>query len=108
MLNLYRAALGVRRADHDLASGSLDWLPSPARTVMFRRGASFVCAVNLGADAVALPAGRTTVLRSDHDGRFDLPPETAEWFLDQARDGQDPDAGPVIPEPPPTRIRRGT
>jgi alpha-glucosidase len=80
-LELYRAALRLRR---ELLRGeTMEWLTSPARTLVFRRdtpdGASVVCVVNLGATPVPLPAYDEVLLTSaplDSDG---LPPDTAAW-----------------------------
>jgi alpha-glucosidase len=80
-LELYRAALRLRR---ELLRGeTMEWLTSPARTLVFRRdtpdGASVVCVVNLGATPVPLPAYDEVLLTSaplDGDG---LPPDTAAW-----------------------------
>ncbi|MGW7350316.1 glycoside hydrolase family 13 protein [Streptomyces sp. NPDC054784] len=60
-LELYRAALRVRREHPDLGAGdAVEWLAAPEGVLAFRRGA-FVCATNTtGEDAdLALGAGRT-------------------------------------------------
>lgn len=86
MLELYRAALHIRRTHPGLAGEELRWLPGPEGMLVFERGAGLVCAVNLSAAALALPVSRTTLLRSD-GGDEDvldedvLPPDAAAWYV---------------------------
>ncbi|MBB2740466.1 UNVERIFIED_ORG: alpha-glucosidase [Microbispora rosea subsp. rosea] len=47
MLSLYRAALALRREHPELGDGTLTWIDSPAGTLAFRRGDSFVCVLNM-------------------------------------------------------------
>lgn len=80
ILNLYRAALRLRR---DLpADESLTWLDSPgAHVLAFRRGAGFVCVVNLGSESTVLPEHRSVLLTSaplTDDGR--LPSDATAWL----------------------------
>ena len=81
-LELYRAALRLRRVL--LLAGGMEWLESPAGSLAFRRqvadGLAVVCVVNLGAEAVPLPAHDEILLSSGpvHDGR--LPTDTAAWL----------------------------
>jgi alpha-glucosidase len=79
MLSLYRAAFAVRRTDPGLAGDGFAWRESPQGSLVFERG-GLVCAVNLAADPLALPAGRRTILRSDGAAGDALPADTAEWF----------------------------
>ena len=58
MLNLYRAALGLRRSDPDLRTERFAWLPSSPDVLAFRRGDRFVAIANLGSTPVAAPARR--------------------------------------------------
>ncbi|MFJ8686633.1 glycoside hydrolase family 13 protein [Micromonospora wenchangensis] len=80
MLELYRAALALRRAEPALGDGTLTWLPAPPRVLAFAREPGFACLVNLGAEAVALPGYDRVLLASGplHDDR--LPPDTAVWL----------------------------
>ncbi|MEU7960493.1 glycoside hydrolase family 13 protein [Micromonospora humida] len=80
MLELYRAALALRRAEPALGDGTLTWLPAPPPVLAFAREPGFACLVNLGAEAVALPAHDRVLLASGplHDDR--LPPDTAVWL----------------------------
>ena len=89
MLELYRAALALRRSEPALGDGALRWLDSPPEALFFERedaGSRLVCAVNLGAAAVPLPAYDEVLLASvdlepGPDGRTLLPPDTAVWLL---------------------------
>jgi alpha-glucosidase len=80
MLTLYREALRIRRLEADLRDGRFEWSEAPEDTLVFRRGDEFACAVNLSGTPLVLPAGRTTVLRSDGAAGDELPPDTAEWY----------------------------
>jgi alpha-glucosidase len=86
MLELYRAALAIRRSESALGDGSIAWLPSANGVLAFRRGASVCCVVNLSAGAVPLPDHSGLLLASGVlDGQL-LPPDCAVWLrtADQA------------------------
>lgn len=82
-LSLYRRALAVRRWEPALGAGELRWLESPGDVLLFARpardgGREVVCAVNLGADPVDVPAGEILTCSGDLvDDR--LPADTAVW-----------------------------
>ncbi|MCQ4079238.1 glycoside hydrolase family 13 protein [Streptomyces sp. RB6PN25] len=80
MLNLYRAALRLRRSEPALGDGQLAWLPSGSQALAFARSPRFACVVNLGTSPVCLPAHDRVLLSSGKlfDGR--LPPDTAVWL----------------------------
>ena len=72
MLELYRAALRLRRNHPALGEGDLSWQEAPEGVLLFSRTPGFVCAVNLSGDAVPAarphrrtprPAARSTVTR---------------------------------------------
>jgi len=82
-LELYRAALRVRRAHPALGDGSLRWLDAPEGTLALARDPGFRCVVNLSGGPVPLPDGGTVTLASGPlaaDGQ--LPPDTAVWLTD--------------------------
>jgi len=87
MLNLYRAAIALRRTLDALGDGPLEWLPDVADGVLaFLRGRDFVCAVNYSAaEAWPLPEGAAVLLASGSLPDWRLPPDTAVWL---ARDGR--------------------
>ncbi|MEU8779977.1 DUF3459 domain-containing protein, partial [Streptomyces sp. NPDC048606] len=63
-LELYRAALRIRRQDPDLGAGdAVTWLDAPAGTLAFRRG-GFVCTVNTTGEAVRITAPGAVLLAS--------------------------------------------
>ena len=72
-LELYRAALRVRRESPALGEGPLAWLDAPAGVLAFRRdaadGTALVCVLNLEQTTVALPAawGTAVALSSSDD-----------------------------------------
>jgi alpha-glucosidase len=81
MLELYRSALRIRRAEPALGDGSLEWLDAPDGALAFERERGFVCVVNVSADPTSPPAGAEVLLSSGpltNDGR--VPQDTAAWF----------------------------
>ena len=81
MLELYRAALTLRRAHPGLAGEELGWLDSPAGTLLFGRADRFRCAVNLSGAPLALPGSRTTLLATQAVVDDCLAPDAAIWFV---------------------------
>jgi alpha-glucosidase len=83
MLELYRAALRIRRREQALGHGAMHWLDAPDGVLSFARGtgaAGVTCVVNLSGAAVALPPSEAVLLTSGPlDGGL-LPPETAAWL----------------------------
>ncbi|MFI7697760.1 glycoside hydrolase family 13 protein [Nonomuraea sp. NPDC049480] len=77
MLNLYRAALRLRR--ECLGDGALTWLPMGEQVLAFRRDSGLTCVANLGADPVRLPAGEV-VLASGRLVDGALPADTTAWL----------------------------
>jgi alpha-glucosidase len=86
-LELYRAALAVRRGTPAFGEGPMSWIDSPAGTLAFERqppegaGSRVVCLVNLSDRPVPLPAYDVVLLASgplDHPGT--LPPDTTVWL----------------------------
>jgi alpha-glucosidase len=80
MLELYRAALHVRRTQPGLGDGDLRWLSAPADVLSFARGDGFACVVNFSGGDVALPPHDTVIISSAPviDGR--LAPDSAAWL----------------------------
>ncbi|MCM2579025.1 glycoside hydrolase family 13 protein [Streptomyces meridianus] len=82
MLELYRSALRIRRAQSALGDGELTWESEPDAAVQsFTRGApDFRCVVNFGSEPAELPAHREVLLSSVplEDGR--LPGDAAVWL----------------------------
>ena len=83
-LNLYRAALRLRRDHPALGRGTLRWPdsgdPGSPGLLCLGREPGFILAVNFGPAPVPLPAHREILLASEPvtDGR--LPPDTAAWL----------------------------
>jgi alpha-glucosidase len=81
MLELYRAALGIRRAEPALGDGPMTWLESPDGVLAFDRGTSVRCVTNLSAQPVPLPAHAVVILTSGPltaDGL--LAADTSAWL----------------------------
>ena len=82
MLELYRRALRLRRAETALADSSLTWLPAPPGVLSYRRGGALTVVVNLSADPVQLPPHRELLIASGELRDGLLPPDTAAWLRD--------------------------
>jgi alpha-glucosidase len=80
MLELYRAALRLRREHAGFAGGTLRWLPAPPGILYFDRGPALRCAVNLSSAPFRLPTGAQALLASAPLAGDLLPSDTAVWF----------------------------
>jgi alpha-glucosidase len=80
MLELYRAALAVRRSHPALGDGSMSWADAPAGVLSFSREPGFLCVVNLSAEPVASPEGTVLLASGPLAGDGRLPPDTAVWM----------------------------
>jgi alpha-glucosidase len=78
-LNLYRAAIGIRRANPALGTGDLTWMNAPEGVLAFTR-AGFLCIVNLSERPYAASAGAHLLLSSDGTTGNDVLPDSAAWF----------------------------
>jgi alpha-glucosidase len=80
MLELYRAALRLRRDSLKSGADALTWLEAPGGVLAFRRPGGFACVVNLSGQPVPLP-GHEEVLLTSGDLEYGLlPPDTAAWL----------------------------
>ena len=80
MLNLYRAALLIRRDEADLGDGPLVWWSSPPETLAFARGPRFLSLTNLSGAALPLPPHAAVVLASADVSDHHLPPDATVWL----------------------------
>ncbi|HET9382910.1 MAG TPA: glycoside hydrolase family 13 protein [Streptomyces sp.] len=80
MLELYRAALRVRRAHPALGDGGLTWLDCPDGVLAFGREPGFVCVVNLSSEAQPLPGHSSVLLSSGPVEDGVLAPDRAAWL----------------------------
>ncbi|MBV9593004.1 MAG: glycoside hydrolase family 13 protein [Actinobacteria bacterium] len=80
-LNFYRHLLGIRRQTPQLHTDSFEWIDSPAGSLSFRRGNSFVVVLNTGPAPVSLPMGDVVASSGPVDGDL-LPTDTAVWLRD--------------------------
>ncbi len=81
MLELYRAALALRRATPELGDGDLFWLDLPEGVLGFTRDAAVACVVNVSAAHAELPAGYDVLLASDDLVDGGLPAATSAWLV---------------------------
>lgn len=78
-LELYRSLLALR-AEHELGSGELAWLPSDDHAVLVFRNGGVTVVANTGTAPTALPAGR--VLASSGPVAADrIPGDTTVWLV---------------------------
>jgi alpha-glucosidase len=82
-LELYRAALAIRRREPALGDGSLRWHDAGRRALLFERPGprSILVAVNFGKHDLRVPdAGDLLVASSPLAHPHTLPPDTAAWY----------------------------
>jgi alpha-glucosidase len=83
MLELYRRALRIRRAEPALgaasASPGMTWLPAPDGVLAFDRG-GVACVANLAHHPIELPPHAAVLLTSAPLADGLLPPDTAAWL----------------------------
>ncbi len=88
MLELYRSALAIRRAEPALGDGEMSWLPSEPGVLAFDRGTSVRCVVNLSSAPCPLPEHAALLLSSGPmDGGL-LPTDCAVWLRPAQGRGQ--------------------
>ena len=81
MLELYRAALRIRREHAGLGSGPMRWRDAPKGVLSIEREGGFVLVANVeGAAAVELPEHGEVLLASGPLRGSRLPPDTAVWL----------------------------
>ncbi|MFI9748722.1 glycoside hydrolase family 13 protein [Streptomyces collinus] len=80
MLELYRAALRIRRDHPALGDGGMTWLDTPEGVLAFRREPGFVCVVNLSGAPYELPAHTALLLAGGHVEGGVLEPDQAVWL----------------------------
>jgi alpha-glucosidase len=79
-LNLYKAALKIRRDHEALGEGRLTWDDdAPAGVLSFTRDPGFRCVVNLGTAPIDLPAGEV-LLASEPLVDGELPVDATVWL----------------------------
>ncbi|CAL9412779.1 Oligo-1,6-glucosidase [Streptomyces sp. enrichment culture] len=80
MLELYRAALRIRRDHPALGDGGMTWLDTPEGVLAFRREPGFVCVVNLSGAPYELPAHTALLLAGGPVEGGVLEPDQAVWL----------------------------
>ena len=78
-LALYRSLLRIRRAEASLHDAPLEWMPSDAHTIAFRRG-DLLCLTNFGSESVALPLHHRLLISSAPLDGERLPGDCAAWL----------------------------
>ncbi len=81
MLELYRAALRIRRGHPALGEGRMQWLDGRDGTLAFAREPGFVCVVNLSEEPAALPCETEPLLHSwPLTAECHVPVDSAVWL----------------------------
>ena len=80
MLELYRAALRIRREHPGLGAGPMHWQEAPEGVLSCRARVDFLCVVNVEGASVELPAYREVLLASGPLEGSRLPPNVAVWL----------------------------
>jgi len=80
MLELYRAALRIRREEPELGDGPMRWMPSDEAVLDFVRGESLRCITNLSASPIELPPHAAILVQSADLVAGRLPPDAAVWL----------------------------
>ncbi|GAA1579482.1 glycoside hydrolase family 13 protein [Kribbella sancticallisti] len=80
MLQLYRAALRLRRHLPALASEEFRWLPTEPGVLAFTRGDGFSCVVNCSSRTVTAPVDGRLLLASHYEAGDKLPPNSVAWY----------------------------
>ncbi|MFE2826602.1 glycoside hydrolase family 13 protein [Streptomyces sp. NPDC059271] len=88
VLNLYRAALSLRRTRLTPLPETLTWTESAADVLSFTRADGFHCLTNLSPTPQPLPRDTEVVLASgpleeDADGRVTVPGDTTVWLWER-------------------------
>jgi alpha-glucosidase len=80
MLNLYKAALKLRRSLPDLGAEPLTWLPSSPAVLHFARGPRFRCIVNMGSQTLTTEAEPVLTSAGASESSI-VGPDSAAWLL---------------------------
>jgi alpha-glucosidase len=80
MLELYRSAIRLRRAEPGLHEPAMTWLASAPGALAYTRGPDFACVLNMSGAAIALPDHQDCLLASGPLDGVLLPPDTAAWL----------------------------
>jgi alpha-glucosidase len=80
MLTLYREANRLRHETPALRGDDFEWAASPADVLAFRRGNSFLCVTNLGAEPVELPSHAAILLASGELDGTRLNTDSTVWL----------------------------
>ncbi|WIG18019.1 glycoside hydrolase family 13 protein [Kocuria rosea] len=79
-LEMYRAALRIRRTHPGPGTTDFAWTDAPPRCLAFDRGPGFRCLVNLSDECVPLPDDARVLLASSPITGGQLPPDHTAWL----------------------------
>lgn len=83
-LEMYRAALRLRRSIGDLRTPDFQWCEAPPGVLSFRRGDAFVCTVNLSAQSHPIACDSSEIIMASTRFEGLLPPDHAVWARDRS------------------------
>ncbi len=79
-LSFFRRAIELRHRRDEFGGSTIEWLDSPADTLVFRRPGGLVCVLNAGTVSVELPKGELLLASADLVNAK-LPPNAAAWLV---------------------------
>ncbi len=80
MLELYRAALRIRRTHPGLGIGPMRWREAPEGVLAIERDGGFLLVANVEGASIELPGHREVLLASGPLEGSRLPPNAAVWL----------------------------
>nr|WP_090274334.1 alpha-amylase family glycosyl hydrolase [Mycolicibacterium komanii]CRL67291.1 glycosidase [Mycolicibacterium komanii] len=79
-LMFFRRAFELRSRQAEFDGPTVEWLDSPADSLVFHRSGGLVCVLNAGSEPIPLPEGRVLLASAEvSDGA--LPPDAAAWLV---------------------------
>ncbi len=79
-LAFFRQAFELRSRRAEFGDSTVEWLDSPAGSLVFHRSGGLVCVLNTGSQPIPLPEGRVLLASAEvSDGA--LPPDAAAWLV---------------------------
>ncbi len=78
-LTMYRQALSIRKNEHGLGDGPMEFIEGGGDVLAFERSRDFACYINFG-EAIQLPSNSQILVSSGPVLKHTLPTDTAVWL----------------------------
>lgn len=79
-LAFFRRAFELRSRRPEFGGLTVEWLDSPADSLVFHRSGGLVCVLNAGSRPIPLPEGQVLLASTEVSGGV-LPPDAAAWLV---------------------------